>query len=162
LNPKHFRPITILSCFGKLFTSILLKRLNHYSEQFSVLNESQCGFRKGYSTVDNIFVLHSFFELIKLKKKKFFAAFVDFEKAFDTVWRDALWSFDTVWRDALWSKLLINNINGKMYNVIYIMYQNIKSRIVYNGKVSNYFDCNNGVRQGKRFSPFSSRYILMI
>jgi hypothetical protein len=44
---------------------------------------------------------------------------VDFEKA-----------FDTVWRDALWSKLLINNINGKMYNVIYNMYQNIKSRIV--------------------------------
>jgi hypothetical protein len=25
LNPKHFRPITILSCFGKLFTSILLR-----------------------------------------------------------------------------------------------------------------------------------------
>jgi hypothetical protein len=24
LNPKNFRPITILSCFGKLFTSILL------------------------------------------------------------------------------------------------------------------------------------------
>ena len=72
LNPKNFRPITILSCFGKLFTSILLKRLNHYSEQFSVLNESQCGFRKGYCTVDNIFVLHSFFELIKLKKKKAF------------------------------------------------------------------------------------------
>jgi hypothetical protein len=41
LNPKHFRPITILSCFGKHFTSILLKRLNHYSEQFSVLGESQ-------------------------------------------------------------------------------------------------------------------------
>ena len=143
MNPKNFRPITILSCFGKLFTSILLKRLNHYSEQFSVLNESQCDFRKGYSTVDNIFVLHSFFELIKLKKKKFFAAFVDFEKA-----------FDTVWRDALWSKLLINNINGKMYNVIYNMYQNIKSRIVYNGKVSNYFDCNNGVRQGKNLFPF--------
>ena len=112
-------------------------RLNHYSEQFSVLNENQCGFRKGYSTVDNIFVLHSFFELIKVKKKKLFATYVDFEKA-----------FDTVWRDALWSKLLINNINGKMYNVIYNMYQNIKSRIVYNGKVSNYFDCNNGVRQG--------------
>ena len=36
LNPKHVRPITILRCFGKLFTSILLKRLNHYSEQFSV------------------------------------------------------------------------------------------------------------------------------
>jgi predicted RNA-binding protein len=53
--------------------------------------------------VENIFALHSFFELIKLKKKKLFAAFVDFKKA-----------FDTAWRDALWSKLLINNINGKM------------------------------------------------
>ena len=41
-----------------------------------------------------------------------------------------------------------------MYNVIYNMYQNIKSRIVYNGKVSNYFDCNNGVRQGENLSPF--------
>ena len=46
-----------------------------------------------------------------------------------------------------------------MYNVIYNMYQNIESRIVYNGKVSNYFDCNNGVRQGENLSPFSSRYI---
>jgi hypothetical protein len=36
LNSQNFRLITILSCFGKLFTSILLKRLNHYSELFSV------------------------------------------------------------------------------------------------------------------------------
>ena len=49
-----------------------------------------------------------------------------------------------------------------MYNVIYNMYQNIKSRIVYNGKVSNYFDCNNGVVKEKIFPPFSSRYIWMI
>ena len=51
-----------------------------------------------------------------------------------------------------------------MYNVIYntCMYQNIKSRIVYNGKVSNFFDCNNGVRQGENSPPFSSRYIWMI
>ena len=41
-----------------------------------------------------------------------------------------------------------------MYNVICNMYQNIKSRIVYNGKISNDFDCNNGVRQGKNLSPF--------
>ena len=48
-----------------------------------------------------------------------------------------------------------------MYNVIYntSMYQNIKSRIVYYGKVSNFFDCNSGVRQGENLYPFSSRYI---
>ena len=41
-----------------------------------------------------------------------------------------------------------------MYNVIYILYQNIKSRIVSSGKASNYFDCNNGVRQGENIYPF--------
>jgi hypothetical protein len=29
--------------------------------------------------------------ILKRKKKKLFCAFFDFEKAFDTVWRDALW-----------------------------------------------------------------------
>jgi hypothetical protein len=32
-----------------------------------------------------------FFELLKLKKKKLFVTFVDFEKTFDKVWRDGLW-----------------------------------------------------------------------
>ena len=41
-DPNNFRPITILSCLGKLFTSILNDRLNTFSEEFKVLNESQC------------------------------------------------------------------------------------------------------------------------
>jgi phosphate starvation-inducible membrane PsiE len=52
----------ILSCFGKLFTAVLLTRLNVFSEKFSILNENQSGFRRGYSTIDNIFVLYAFFE----------------------------------------------------------------------------------------------------
>jgi hypothetical protein len=50
-----------------------------------------------------------------------YCAFVDFEKA-----------FDNIWRVALWYKLLLNNINGKMYNFIVNMYNSIKSCIVYN------------------------------
>jgi hypothetical protein len=34
------------------------------------------------------------------------------------------------------------------------MYQNIKSRIVYNNAVSDFFDCNNGVRQGENLLSF--------
>jgi hypothetical protein len=32
LDPKNFRPITILSCLGKLFTAILNERLCRFSE----------------------------------------------------------------------------------------------------------------------------------
>ena len=76
------------------------------------------------------------------KKEKLFAAFIDFERA-----------FDTIWRDGLWFKLLTLHINGKMYNVIIHSYENIKSNIVYNNNVSDYFMCNKGVRQGENLSP---------
>ena len=143
LDPKNFRPITIISCFGKLFTSILNSRLNEFSEQYDIICENQSGFRPGYSTLDNLFDVHTLINITKLKKKKLFCLFADFEKA-----------FDKVWRNGLWSKLLLNNINGKMYNVIFNMYSGIKSRICYNGEKTNYFDCNVGVRQGENLSPF--------
>jgi hypothetical protein len=84
---------------------VLNNRLNTFSDEFLLLNENQTGFRKKYSTLDNTFVIYGLFELLKLKKKKLFCAFIDFEKA-----------FDTVWRDGLWYKLLMCNIKGKMYN----------------------------------------------
>jgi hypothetical protein len=41
-----------------------------------------------------------------------------------------------------------------MYNVILNLYNNIKSRIVYNDSVSNVFLCLSGVRQGEYLFPF--------
>ena len=142
-NPKNHRPITIVSCMGKLFTAILCERLTKFSDEVSLLNECQCGFRKGYSTIDCVFVLHTFFEILKMKKKKLFCAFIDFEKA-----------FDTVIREALWYKMLLSNINGSMYNVIFNMYSNIKSCLTFNGQKSDYFPCEKGVRQGEKLFPF--------
>ena len=142
-DPKNFRPITIISCFGKLFTSILNIRLNKFSDEYSVICENQRGFRKGYSTTDNLFTIYTLITIMKNKKKKLFCAFIDFAKA-----------FDTVWRKGLWQKLLLNDINGKMYSVIFNMYSGIKSRITYNGETSEYFPCNIGVRQGENLSPF--------
>ena len=69
-DPKNFRSITLVSCLGKLFTAILSERLSKYSDDFFVMHENQCGFKQGYCTVDNVFTLYSFFELLKRKKKK--------------------------------------------------------------------------------------------
>ena len=62
-DPQNFRPITVLSCLGKVFTSILSERLTQYSDEFLVLCENQSGFRKEYSTLDNLFILHSLFNI---------------------------------------------------------------------------------------------------
>lgn len=87
---KKYGPITLLSCLGKVFTSILNERLSEYLENFCILNENQAGFRKGYSTIDHIFTLYTLFELVYVKKKKIHCAFIDFEKAFDFVHRNSL------------------------------------------------------------------------
>jgi hypothetical protein len=75
------------------------------------------GFRKGYSTTDNLFVIYMLISIMKNKKKKLYCAFIDFAKA-----------FDSVWRKGLWHKLLGNEINGKMYKVIFKPHTFLSSR----------------------------------
>ena len=63
-------------------------------------------------------------------------------------------AFDREWRDGLIHKLLLNNINGKMYNIIFNMYTSVKSCISYNNHTTGYFNCEIGVRQGENLLPF--------
>ena len=139
-DPENYRPITLLSCLGKLFTAIINNRLQLFTE--NIINPCQAGFRKKYSTADNIFVLHTLIQLVNNSKKKLFSAFIDLKRA-----------FDTVWRAGLWSKLLNNRINGKCLKLIQNMYSNIKSCVFVNNTKSDLFTCNIGVRQGENLSP---------
>jgi len=75
---NNFRPITILSHLGKLFTSVLNNRLNSFINENDILNESQAGFRAKYSTLDHIFALHTIIEMLRAKKRKLFCCYVDF------------------------------------------------------------------------------------
>ena len=141
-NPENYRPITILSCFSKLFTAVLNTRLTKYVTENEILEENQAGFRKGYSTSDQIFSLHALIEIMKARKMKLFCAFIDFRKA-----------FDSVWRTGLWSQLIKTEIDGKFLRIIRNIYQGIKSCVSLNGQNSNFFYSNAGLRQGENLSP---------
>jgi hypothetical protein len=135
LDPENYRPITLLCCIGKNVTSILNNRLNVYFEQFTILNESQTGFRHSYSATDHMVSLYALLELLCVKKEKLQCAFIDFEKAF---------AFDQ--RNSLLFKLINNNIHGNFYRIVENMYSDAKSRIVHNNKKSDMFACVIGVR----------------
>ena len=98
-------------------------KVNHVTRQ-----QNQAGFRAGYSTTDHIFTLHALTEILKMKNKKMFCSFIDFRKA-----------FDSVWRIGLWMKLLGNGIQGKIFRVIYNLYRNIKSCVSHSGEQSAFF-----------------------
>ena len=55
--PSSYRPISLISCLGKLFEKMIQERLIWWVETYSLLPTSQCGFRKGRSTIDNLVLL---------------------------------------------------------------------------------------------------------
>ena len=87
-NPKdaeNYRPITLLSCFGKVFTSVINNRLNTYAENHDIIVTPTSGFRKKYSMIYNLFTIKSLVDIVKSSKKKLYCYFVDFKQAFDTI-----------------------------------------------------------------------------
>ena len=139
---NNYRGITLLSCLGKLFTSVLNYRLTNFLNNRGVLGEEQAGFRSGYSTIDHIFVLNCLIHFYKARYEKLYCAFIDYMKA-----------FDLINRTDLWGKLIKNEINGKFISVIYNLYSNAKSAVRQGEFISDFFPCNIGVRQGENLSP---------
>ena len=85
-DPNNFRGLAIGSAFAKLFSMILLQRLNKFVTIKKILSPNQIGFVKGHSTSDHIFLLQTMIEkIVKKDKSKLYTAFIDFTKAYDTV-----------------------------------------------------------------------------
>ena len=70
--------------WGKIFCKVLNNRLLKWAQSADVLYEKQAGYKKGYSTIANIFVLQSLAQkYISKPKGRYYVLFVDFSKAFD-------------------------------------------------------------------------------
>ena len=67
---KNYRGITISNVLSKIYSQILLSRLNKWSEKYEILCKNQFGFQKGKSTSDCIFILHSIMTKLLNSKEK--------------------------------------------------------------------------------------------
>ena len=84
-NPVNYRGITISSTLGKLFNSILNRRLCNFLDDRNILCDEQSGFRKKHRTSDHMFILKNVINKYKRGRKSLYIAFVDFKQAFDTI-----------------------------------------------------------------------------
>ena len=142
-DPNNFRGVSLINTICKMFTNILTSRLDKWTEKFNVIHESQAGFRRQYSTVDNIFTLHAVTQKYLCKKGgRFYCLFIDFRKAFDSIDHDKLW-------DALTRK----GIEGNFLRIWKSLYSKLKSCVKVDENLTNYFDCTIGTRQGCVGSP---------
>ncbi|XP_037931563.1 uncharacterized protein LOC119666353 [Teleopsis dalmanni] len=139
---KNYRGISCLNSIAKGFTGILHQRLQSWVDDKKLLSEFQAGFRRGYSTVDNVFILTNIAKLYVEKGKKLYVFFVDFKAA-----------FDSIDRDAMFYKLSNYGVSTKMINILRALYCN-KTAAVWDGNsLSKWFSSNTGVKQGCLISP---------
>ena len=142
-NPDNYRAIALGSCMGKLFSAILLKRIQEYRFHCCPDHPNQLGFKKGAQTSDHIITLKTIIDKYTIKhKRKLFTCFVDFRKA-----------FDSVAREALLYKVASMGIGGKVFKVLQNMYENTSTRIKLIRKLSDHIKLENGVEQGHPLSP---------
>ena len=142
-DPDNYRGLAIGSTFAKLFSIILLKRLEIYIYEKKLLSPKQIGFMKGHGTYDHIFVLQTIIEkVVKKGKSKLYAAFIDFKKA-----------YDTVNRDLLMERLKTLGINGIFLRNIASMYMKTEYCIKLNSGNLNDIHSNLGLKQGCPLSP---------
>ena len=70
---------------GKIYSQILLNRLNKWADTEDKILDSQFGFQKRKSTVDCIFTFYSIIVKTLSLGEKLYCVFVDYEKAFDKI-----------------------------------------------------------------------------
>ena len=141
---NNYRGISITSCLGKFFCLILKERLLIFLNENKILHPSQIGFLPNHRTADHIFTLKSLIDKNVTHKTngKIYACFVDFRKA-----------FDSVWHDGLFLKLLKNKIGGKFFDLIKKLYSNSQCAVKQSQSRTSFFPYLKGVRQGSILSP---------
>ena len=146
--PKHgdlsqcskWRGITLLSIPSKVLTRIILERMKKSIDQ--KLRDEQAGFRKERSYNDQIATLRVIVEQTMEWQTPLYVCFIDFEKAFDSVDRQAICDI-----------LRHYSVPDKIISVIRRLYEGFACQVIHSGRLLEDFDISTGVRQGCMLSP---------
>ena len=82
---SNYRPISLLTCFSKLFEKVVYNQLIAYLDKLDILYQFQFGFRKNYGTEIAISYLSNKISEALDNNEYSLGVFLDLSKAFDTV-----------------------------------------------------------------------------
>ena len=136
-DPNSYRGIFLLDVAGKIFASIIERRLREAAEGW--LGDYQNGFRAKRSTSHAIHILRRVQEACRVQHVKAYAVFVDFAKAFDSPPRGAM--FECLEWIGVPADLLL---------LVAAIHENPKGKVI-GGDA--WFSVERGVRQGCVLGP---------
>lgn len=138
-NINNYRPISLTANLSKVFLKIIKNRT------YPLLDRNQpceqAGFRKKYSTVDHIHAVNQLFEKAREYNVEINALFIDFNKA-----------FDTVYHEKIWEALARQGTPVTFIKILQNLYKNASAYVKLDKKGTS-FRVKRGVRQGDPLSP---------
>lgn len=138
-KPEGYRPITLLSCMGKLFERMINRRLITELESTGKLDHRQYAFRAGKGVEAHLAHLESLLSYGENNHTEIVS--LDISKAYDTTWRPAILRTLATWK-----------ITGRMLYILQSFLQNRNFRVIANGMESQLKSAENGVAQGSILS----------
>ena len=141
LDCMNYRGINLMSVVGKVFARVWNERVKGLT--VDKVPDEQGGFRAGRGCNNQIFAVKKIVEKTIEKDKKTYMAFVDLEKAYDSVSREKLW------------KVLDEyGVKGKLLRAIQALYVDGKARVKVGRMESKLFGVCRGARQGCTLSLY--------
>ncbi|ETO12526.1 hypothetical protein RFI_24849 [Reticulomyxa filosa] len=140
---KNYRPISLLSCVGKLMERIITMRLTKYLNENQMLHQSQAGFQSWHNTSELLLRISESIHTSFDKNGVTYAAMLDISAAYDSVWRDGL-------RFKMRHEF---KLHGRLYWWIDSFLSERVGQVVLNGISSSIYNFDTGVPQGSSLSP---------
>ena len=146
-----YRPISITSYLGKVFEKVIVMRLESYLYGEEIVDATQEGFTKSRNSIRYLNRLNINIKKDLERKRTVACLFLDFEKA-----------FDSVWKKGLIMKLVKVGINGKLLALIDSFLINRKVRLHINDFIGGVRYCLGvGLPQGSVLSPILFKFYIM-
>jgi hypothetical protein len=141
-SPDSYRPITLLPIVGKIFEKIILTRMIEFEGENHILRDQQFGFRAKHSTTQQIMRIVETVSLRFNEDKSTAMTLLDIEKA-----------FDSVWHEALLHKILSYDFPMYLIKIVTSFLSNRRSYVSFGKASSFFFTVPAGTPQGSPLSP---------
>ena len=141
-NVSNYRPISLLSCVGKVFEKCVFKHLHNFIVTNRLISPVQSGFTPNDSAVFQLLDLYDTFTKAIDDGKEIRVIFCDISKA-----------FDRVWHKGLLFKLRRMGVGGSLLEWFRSYLGQRQQRVVLEGSYSDYIYIKAGVPQGSILGP---------